>query len=292
MNKIGIYGKVFTEDTVTKEDLKKNSRLVPVFIVNTYVGTADSKLIATAGGIKYSHALLSFNSKLSPMYTFSDVEDIVDDKDSKKVDHFEGFTIDNIKRYQNEFPKGTMRVVVILVTPEIKKAVYDGVQYYVKHEKETKYAFLKLYKWIIGNKKLSSFGDMTMFCSEFVDTMLKQGKIDISGKSSANTSPDDLGTFHDKNNYFQIYEGKITAYDPDKIDKFIDNLKKNTKYKDLQSQKDNSMKDPYDHEIGQKNHLPQFAKNMTKWGVDSVKKKVLGEDGHFYYTEDTDELLE
>ena len=289
---MGLYGHFFEDaKEVTDEDRRKNQRLVPIFVVNTYTSSSFGKILRNGAGMKYSHGLISFSPTLTPMYSFDDSYDEKDEK-TGKITEYRGLTIDNFKRYKEKMGDGDLRVICILVTPEILKKVKQSVQYYIDHIKDTSYGDMKLLKIIVGNKKLSSFGDMSMFCSEFVDTMLKRAKIDISGKSSANTSPDDLGTFHDKNNFFQVYEGKIKGYDPEKIKAQIETLKNETKYKDLQSQKKGHMKDAYDHEIGAKNHLPQYLGHAAKAGAGALKKKVLGEDGHFYYTEDVEGLSE
>jgi hypothetical protein len=134
---------------------------------------------------------------------------------------------------------------------------------------------------------------MALVCSEFVDTILKYANIDISGKASANTRPDDLSTFHDKNNFFQVYEGKISQYNPRKIDAMIENLRQNTEYKNLKSQTKNSMKSPFDHELGRENLIPGMVKRGGKTVAKKIKvlgiKKVLKEDGTFEYV---DEIIE
>ena len=70
-----------------------------------------------------------------------------------------------------------------------------SINYYKKREKNTAYSVLNLFKWIAGSNKISSWGDLNMFCSEFVDTILKHNNIDITGKSAINTAPDDFGKY-------------------------------------------------------------------------------------------------
>lgn len=291
---MSIYGNFFeSSKEVTDEDRRKNERLTPIFVISSYTGTSFGTALKACTGMKYSHSLLSFSPDLDEMYSF-DYYNIYKDEtifNEDLVNH-RGFVIDSFRRFKKNFPNGDIRVICIMVSPKVFSSVKKSVDYYIKHIKDTNYAKFKLPKIITGNNKLSSFGDMTMFCSEFVDTMLKTAKIDISGKSSANTTPDDFGCFHNRNNFFQVYEGKIGSYDPKLIKAQIETLKQTTKYKDLQSQKKNSMKDEYDHKIGNKNHLPQYLGHAAKAGAGALKKKVLGEDGHFYYTDDIEGLSE
>lgn len=286
-----IQGKSLTE-AATEKDIERNQKLEPIFVVNTFTGTWDGKLIRAAAGMKYSHALISLNSKLSPMYSFDETE-VPDPKNPKNKTMYKGLVIDNFERYKREMGFGDLRVIVIMVTKSTKKKIEEGIKYYVNRIDQTKYSYKKLIGHIIGSKEFSSFGDMAMVCSEFVDTILKYANIDISGKASANTRPDDLSTFHDKNNFFQVYEGKISQYNPRKIDAMIENLRQNTEYKNLKSQTKNSMKSPFDHELGRENLIPGMVKRGGKTIAKKIKilgiKKVLKEDGTFEYI---DEIIE
>ena len=50
------------------------------------------------------------------------------------------------------------------------------------------------------------------------------------------------------------------------------------------------MKTAYDHRIGAKNNFTKYLGVAAGNGAKAVKKKVLGEDGHFYYV--NEEILE
>lgn len=270
------------QESVTEKDIQKNHKLQPIFIVNTFTGTWDGKLIKAAAGIKYSHALISLNSKLSPMYSFDEAW-VTDVKDPSKKTKYKGLIVDNFERYKRDMGFGDLRVVVILVTNETKKKIEQAIKYYTDRIDMTKYSYKKLIGGLVGSKEMNSFGDMAMVCSEFVDSILKFANIDISGKASSNTKPDDLASFKDRNNYFQLYEGKISNYDNRKIDKMIENLMNNTEYKNLKSQTKNSMKNPYEHELGRENLIPGIVARAGKVSIGKFKKKVVKEDGSFEF---------
>lgn len=300
---MGIYGHKFDDlrsdlhpellnEKATEKDIARNQKLSPIFVVNTFTGTWDGKMIRKAAGMKYSHALISLSPRLSPMYSF-DEADIPDPKDPKKTTKYKGLVVDNFERYKREMGFGDLRVICIMVTNETKKKIREAIQYYLDRIDQTKYSYKKLVGYIVGSKEVNSFGDMAMVCSEFVDSILKYAKIDISGKSSSNTKPDDLATFKDRNNFFQIYEGKISKYDPKKTEGKIENMKQTIEYKNLKSQTKKSMKNMYDHELGRENLIPGMAKRAGKAVADkagsvknSVKKKILKEDGTFEYVDD------
>lgn len=286
------------EEVATEKDIERNQKLSPIFVVNTFTGTWDGKMIRKAAGMKYSHALISLSPRLSPMYSFDEAL-IPDPKDLKKKTEYKGLVVDNFERYKREMGFGDLRVIAIMVTNETKKKIKEAIQYYLDRIDQTKYSYKKLVGYIIGSKEVNSFGDMAMVCSEFVDSILKYAKIDISGKSSSNTKPDDLATFKDRNNFFQIYEGKIAKYDPKKTEDKIEKLRQTIEYKNLKSQTRNSMKNPYDHELGRENLIPGMAKRAGKaiankaGGVkNAVKKKVLKEDGTFEYIDDIEFITE
>ena len=241
---------------VSQEDLEKNKALKPVFVINTFTNTVSGNIIRGATGSKYSHALISTDMKLKHMYTFDyDEKEVVSGKS--------GITDDNIERYK-EFKGAKMRVACIMVTPEIYSDINHSINYYVKHAKNTKYSFAGVFDWIKGSKELSSWKDLHMFCSEFVDAVLKHSKIDISGKSSRNTHPDDLGAYTMKNNVFKIYEGPIEKFDTEHLEESVNNLTNTIDYKNLFVMTDNSMKSKKDINLGKENRIGRVAKGIGK----------------------------
>ena len=266
-----LSGKSLTE-AATEKDIERNKSLEPIFIVNTYTGTRAGAIIRTAAGLKYSHSLISFKSDLSPMYSFDDNKIVTTETGPQK---FKGLIVDTFKRYKDKLGDGDLKVVVLMVDKKTKKKVEEAVKYYTDRIDKTKYGYGKLIHYMLGkNVNMSSFGDMSMFCSEFVDSVLKYANIDISGKSSSNTTPDDLGSYDKKNNFFLVYEGKICNYDPAFTDAFIEALKGSMEHKKLRSQTRHSMKNPYDYQLGNANHMKDFNRMV----ITKVKKGILKED--------------
>lgn len=244
-------------DEISKEDIKRNKLLKPVFIINTYTGSAFANLMKATLKFEYTHALISMDSSLSSMYSYDDNK-IVNNK------LYKGFIQDDLARYKKDHPDGKMRVTCILVTSEIFDNIMHSINYYKKREKNTAYSVLNLFKWIAGSNKISSWGDLNMFCSEFVDTILKHNNIDITGKSAINTAPDDFGKYTGRNNIFVVFEGAIKDYNYKEVNKKIEDMKKSVEYDRLFAMTSTSMKSRNDITVNKKNHAGEILYNIIK----------------------------
>ena len=244
-------------DEISKEDIKRNKLLKPVFIINTYTGSAFANLMKATLKFEYTHALISMDSSLSSMYSYDDNK-IVNNK------LYKGFIQDDLARYKKDHPDGRMRVTCILVTSEIFDNIMHSINYYKKREKNTAYSILNLFKWIAGSNKISSWGDLNMFCSEFVDTILKHNNIDITGKSAINTAPDDFGKYTGRNNIFVVFEGAIKDYNYKEVNKKIEDMKKSVEYDRLFAMTSTSMKSRNDITVNKKNHAGEILYNIIK----------------------------
>ena len=205
---------------ISQSDLDKNAKLDPVFVVNTYTGTTFGKIVKKITNAPYSHVLISFDSSLSNMYSF-DFGKKINPNDAIQAD---GFVIDNLNRYKI-MATNNMRVLAIMVTPKVKKAMLKTIDFYRENMAKTRYGFDNLLGYLKGSKKISSFKELKMFCSEFVDSILKSVNIDISGKTSRNVAPSDLGLYSKKNNFYLVFEGRASEYDEEKVNELIASLK-------------------------------------------------------------------
>ena len=253
---------------ISKTDLKKNQILKPILIINTHTKSLMGNYMSDAFGHTYSHALISFGPALNPMYSF-------DFDEGEPIGCKTGLSIDNIGRYKNMDVAGKMRVIGVFVTPEKMKALHLAVDYYVKNKEKTKYGFMNLLSWVKGSNKVNSFGEMKMFCSEFVDAILKSASIDITGKNSRNVSPDDFGTNKEKNNSYLLYEGPIKSFSPSVLEKKIKELQESISYKDLVSDKKNSDNIQTYHNTEEKEkHIGTAIAGIGKYASHETKDKV------------------
>lgn len=215
---------------ISKADEEKNNTLVPVFVVNTYTGSPFGKIIRKTTNAEYSHTLIAFTPSLKKMYTFDFGKKIIDD--DLEYRNIKGFCIDNIDRYRAAKIQN-IEVLCLMVPPKVKLSLEKSVDWYRANVDSTMYGFSNLFDYLKGSKKLDSFGDMKLFCSEFVDAILKKEKIDISGHSSRNSAPKDMGSYTDTNNIFKIYTGRAVDYSEEEVMAEIEKLKATIPYKKL-----------------------------------------------------------
>lgn len=237
----------------TDADWKRNKNLSPVYVINTFIGSDMGVLMRDFLNMTWSHALISFDSSLKPMYSFDRVGLHIDD-----INNY----IDPSKGLVKTSDQGLLRVIVLLVPPRVKSELVKSVEYYKKNIKKTKYGVFNLIAYLNGSNKINSYGDFYIFCSEFVDAVLKNAKIDMSGHSSRNTSPDDLGGKDARAQFFKVYEGLASEYNGKKIDQTVEQLKRTVEYHKLTANGgENHMKSKDDIILGKKNSWPVVGRN-------------------------------
>ena len=251
-----VYGNYEYLNEITQDSLKRNKKLKPVFVVTTYTSTMLGSIIKNWFNVKYSHALISLDPYLRTMYTYD----------------AGGLIIDDIHRYMYDLPGSTMAVMCILVTPKMYDSIKKDIDFYVQNKDKTHYNLMGLLKWLKGSSKENSFGELWMICSEFVDAILKNNMIDLSGSSSANVHPATFGQYKVRNNLFLVYEGFCANYDGRKIEKNIEKLKKTVEFSDLFVMTANSMKTKDDIILGKKNHIPELFKGGLKYNYTIISK--------------------
>ena len=251
-----VYGNYEYLNEITQDSLKRNKKLKPVFVVTTYTSTMLGSIIKNWFNVKYSHALISLDPYLRTMYTYD----------------AGGLIIDDIHRYMYELQGSTMAVMCILVTPKMYDSIKKDIDFYVQNKDKTHYNLMGLLKWLKGSAKEKSFGELWMICSEFVDAILKNNMIDLSGSSSANVHPATFGQYKVRNNLFLVYEGFCANYDGRKIEKNIEKLKKTVEFSDLFVMTANSMKNKDDIILGKKNHIPELFKGGLKYNYNIISK--------------------
>ena len=267
-----VYGNYEYLNEITQDSLKRNKKLKPVFIINTFTGTSFGSLIKNYTGRDYSHALISLDPYLRHMYSYDDEKSVILGKKS-------GLSDDDIERYR-PMPDAKMRVICILVTDSIFANIESSIKWYLNNGAKSKYSDIGLLAWLKGSRKLSSYGDLSMFCSEFVDSILKHNMIDITGRSSRNVHPVDLGSYKVRNNSFTIYEGDVKDFDGKKLIKAVDKLKKTVGFNDLFVMTKNSMKDEYDIILGKENRIPEFVKNGISYNYNKISTNISNHIPH------------
>ena len=139
------------EEAIFSKD-KKN----PIFIVLSSGSSLFARGIKAVTKSEYSHAMISFNSKLDPLYSFG----------TKSGGKGLGFVVNNPKDYVFDVEDAKYAVYVMYVTDKAKKAMRDALQYFIDNKDKMKYDFHGIADIWVG--KASDQRQEKWFCSRFV----------------------------------------------------------------------------------------------------------------------------
>lgn len=192
-------------------------KLRPIFTVLIYGDGNFEKLAEKfVKGQSYWHAGLAFNTSLNPFYSFN-----ITMGETNAVKG--GLSYENIEEYKEKRPNGTLFVGCILVKQSKYAQVKKALNFYKRNQSKTRYSQEGLIKSLFHIKTKNGM-KFSMVCSEFVDAVLKQANIDISHIDNSNlVKPDDLRG-DEKDKVYKVYEGKLTEFSADKINKIVEKL--------------------------------------------------------------------
>lgn len=139
------------EEAIFSKD-KKN----PVYIVLSSGSSLFAKGIKAVTKSEFSHAMISFNSKLDPLYSFG----------TKAGGKGLGFVVNNPKDYVFDVEDAKYAVYVMFVTDKAKKAMKDALKFFIDNEDKLKYDFHGIADIWVG--KTSDQRQGKWFCSRFV----------------------------------------------------------------------------------------------------------------------------
>ena len=139
------------EEAIFSKD-KKN----PIFIVLSSGSSLFARGIKAVTKSEYSHAMISFNSKLDPLYSFG----------TKAGGKGLGFVVNNPKDYVFDVEDAKYAVYVMYVTNKAKRAMEDALQYFIDNKDKMKYDFHGIADIWVG--KASDQRQEKWFCSRFV----------------------------------------------------------------------------------------------------------------------------
>ena len=221
-HKIHIFTEVDAEEYIKNihsfneasyEELK--DKIVPVYICLFSGKALHSRAIEWYTHTEWSHAAMSFDSSMKQMYTFNANNNVSADGKSA------GFTIESIEKYWKIDPSIKFKVHALFVTTAQRDMMKDAVDWYIKHQDETKYSMRTIIN--IFFKKASDFGNefknkTEMVCSQFVYTILAIANLKLKvTKDASLVSPGDLDNSID-DRLFSMFIGGIGVYSSKKID--------------------------------------------------------------------------
>lgn len=212
---------------VNEEAIYDSKNTEPVYIILIHSGTLLSNIIKNVQGDEFSHSLISFNSKLDPMYSFG----------NKKVPTIglngdPGFVIQNTKDpfYKNK--KSYYEVYVMFVSKSDKQKMIQRMKWFKEKDRYLGYDMIGLIKYKLG---ISSDNNLKKyFCSRFVAEIIGQsGKID---RDASLYSPQDFKddfsfiSLVNKGDDLYKYDYKLTEENLKKVKKGDYSYEKGTRF--------------------------------------------------------------
>ena len=147
---------------INEEAIFTKSKKNPVFIVLSSGNSLFASLIKKATHSEISHAMISFNSKLDPLYSFG-----------TRPDGRLGFVINNPKARVWDKEDCKYSVYVMYVTDKAKHAMQTRLADFVDNEKSLKYSFKGVLDIFRGRE---SEDDDKWFCSRFVMEIISKAQ--------------------------------------------------------------------------------------------------------------------
>lgn len=154
-----------TPSKLNEEAIYNNKDKYPVFITLMHSGTYLSNIIKKVTKDEFSHACISFNSKLDPMYSFG----------SKKLEGFDlglvrhNSNADFYKRYKAHY-----RVYVMFVDSESYTKIMKRLKWFENNSEKLKYDLFGLIKIFFNHD--TEKNKYKYFCSRFVAELIGNAK--------------------------------------------------------------------------------------------------------------------
>ena len=187
---------------IIEEANKRNEE--PIYILLTRTGTAMSKVISTALGDFYTHVSISFDLNMNKIYAF--------DK--------QGFIIEELqKTYKNQFGNIPIAIYCTFINKDSLQLIKNKINDMLKEKSKYHYNYLGALGLAFEKPVQINYA---MFCSEFVDQLLKLSGNDITGKNSGLVAPQD---FKRSKLVYKIYEGTLNRYSVTRAQKNLSKLK-------------------------------------------------------------------
>lgn len=157
---------------VNEEAIYDSKNTEPVYIILMHSGTLLSNIIKNVQGDEFTHSLISFNSKLDPMYSFGNKKD-----SNIGLNGDPGFVVQNTKDPFYKSKKSYYEVYVMFVSKNDKQKMIQRMKWFKEKDRYLGYDMIGLLKYKLG---ISSDNNLKKyFCSRFVAEIIGQsGKID------------------------------------------------------------------------------------------------------------------
>lgn len=212
---------------INEEAIYDNKNTEPVYIILMHSGTLLSNIIKNVQGDEFSHSLISFNSKLDPMYSFGNKKD-----SAIGLNGDPGFVVQNTKDPFYKSKKSYYEVYVMFVSKNDKQKMIQRMKWFKEKDRYLGYDIIGLIKYKLG---ISSDSNLKKyFCSRFIAEIIGQsGRID---RDASLYSPQDFKddfsfiSLVNKGDDLYKYDYKLTEENLKKVKKGDYSYEKGTRF--------------------------------------------------------------
>lgn len=207
------FPSIITESSNMMKKLYKENKLYPVYIVISFSDTLFGKVINKIKKSEYSHAGISLDSNLQQIMTFK----------FHLESKINGFFVENLDDYINNSKEAKIIVLSLFVDEKTKFKLESVFKEFLQKQEKTRYGFGNLFR-ILFSKEYNNPENLSLVCSQFVDTVLKLANINLTDKSSNLVIPQDFVQVSKHPKVFKVYEGLAIEYNEKNIENIIYNL--------------------------------------------------------------------
>lgn len=206
-----------TKDMIFEDAKYDDTHQYPIYIILMHSGTPLANAIKKVTGDEYSHACISFNSGLSPLYSFGGK--------TKAGESGFGFVVQSSRDNFYKNRKSKFAVYTMFVSKEGRDAMKERLKYFQKNKEKLKYDIVGLIQIFFG--KSTEYKMDKFFCSRFVMDLISKGS-NIGDRVPSLWKPEDIKQL---SNISLIQKGDdFYHYSKTKADKEIENIKKKCGY--------------------------------------------------------------
>jgi hypothetical protein len=188
--------------------------LQPVYLICTFTYTTFGKLITSVTSSEYSHSAIGFDASLERLYSYN-----------MNAKARGGLSFESITGYLKDSPAAKIFVQVVFLPKRQYDKLRGNLDWYIANWKNATYSVSNLFN-VVANRTRNNNHDLSMICSQFVDSMLKFINIDITNKPSNLVTPANISQVKNPTVY-KVYEGLAKDYKPKKIQAMVNRLQKN-----------------------------------------------------------------
>lgn len=252
-------GEHFKESYVVTESVD-TSKYKPIFIVLMSGNSIISKSVQISTKSEMSHAGISFDANMDRIYSFAMFNRYRTEDSPKKS----GFRIDSF------FTDNHKNTTMTVYGGFLSESAFNKMQKFIEDnyigKDDSVYSLGTIWKkfWK-SDKARHKPNDLHLVCSTFVDRVLKEAGIDITGKNLPSPKDLDDAMGSDMIHFERVFHGKPADYDSDDVLDRMDDFAEYSKTKNLIEKENTTVTtEGYRHSMYDKDDSKEDQKKMIK----------------------------